>query len=47
MITVKLFGIARDIVGQNKLTIDQEVKDVDALLTYVKQPAILRQEKGR
>ena len=36
MITVKLFGIAKDIVGSNTLNIEQELGSVDDLLTYLK-----------
>ena len=36
MITVKLFGIAKDIVGSNTLNIEQEIGSVDDLLTYLK-----------
>ena len=36
MITVKLFGIAKDIVGNNTLNIEQELGSVDDLLTYLK-----------
>ena len=36
MITVKLFGIAKDIVGSNTLNIEQELGTVDDLLIYLK-----------
>lgn len=36
MIKVKLFGIARDIVGSSTLNIEQELSTVDDLLTYLR-----------
>ena len=36
MISVKLFGIAKDIVGSSTLNIDQEFSTVDDLLAYLK-----------
>ena len=36
MISVKLFGIAKEIVGSNTLNIEQELGTVDDLLTYLK-----------
>lgn len=36
MISVKLFGIAKDIVGSSTLNIEQELSTVDDLLSYLK-----------
>jgi molybdopterin converting factor subunit 1 len=36
MIKVKLFGIAKDIVGSRTLNIEQELNTVDDLLSYLK-----------
>jgi molybdopterin converting factor subunit 1 len=36
MMTVKLFGIAKDIVGNSTLTISQEIISVDKLLMHLK-----------
>lgn len=36
MISVKLFGIARDIVGSSTINIEQELATVDDLLAYLK-----------
>ena len=36
MIKVKLFGIAKDIVGASTLKIDEELSTVDDLLVYLK-----------
>jgi molybdopterin converting factor subunit 1 len=36
MITVKLFGIAKDIVGNSTLTISQEITSVDGLLAHLR-----------
>lgn len=36
MISVKLFGIAKDIVGSSTLKIEQELSTVDDLLSYLK-----------
>ena len=36
MINVKLFGIAKDIVGSSSLHIDQEISTVNDLLAYLK-----------
>jgi molybdopterin synthase sulfur carrier subunit len=36
MIKVKLFGIAKDIVGSSTLNIEQELSTVDDLLAYLK-----------
>ena len=36
MISVKLFGIAKDIVGSSTIYIEQELNTVDDLLTYLK-----------
>ena len=35
MISVKLFGIAKDIVGTSTLNIEQDLRTVDDLLTYL------------
>ena len=37
MITVKLFGIARDIVGSSSMEISDEILSVNQLLGYLKQ----------
>jgi molybdopterin synthase sulfur carrier subunit len=36
MISVKLFGIAKDIVGSSTLKIEQDLRTVDELLNYLK-----------
>ena len=36
MISVKLFGIAKDIVGSSTLKIEQDLGTVDELLNYLK-----------
>ena len=36
MISVKLFGIAKDIVGSSTLKIEQDLGTVDELLDYLK-----------
>ena len=36
MITVKLFGIAKDIIGSSTLNIEQELGTVEDLLNYLK-----------
>ena len=36
MISVKLFGVAKDIVGSSTLNIEQEFNAVDDLLFYLK-----------
>lgn len=36
MISVKLFGIAKDIVGSSTLNIEQELSTVEDLLSYLK-----------
>ncbi len=36
MISVKLFGIAKDIVGSSTLKIEQDFSTVDELLNYLK-----------
>lgn len=37
MIRVKLFGIAKDIVGDSKLEIDEGINSVPLLLSFLKQ----------
>ena len=37
MITIKLFGITREIVGESTLTIKQDVKTVAGLLVFLKK----------
>lgn len=37
MIRVKLFGIAKDIVGDSKLEIDDGINSVPLLLSFLKQ----------
>jgi len=43
MITIKLYGIAKDITGGSSLTIDEGVSTVDDLLKYLrlKYPAFI------
>jgi molybdopterin converting factor subunit 1 len=36
MITVKLFGIAKEIIGESSIIIDQELLTVEDLLTFLK-----------
>ena len=37
MISVKLFGIAKEIVGESSLKIEQELLSVEDLLTFLKE----------
>ncbi len=37
MVTVKLFGIAKEIVGGSTLTLDRPVANVEELLAYLRE----------